>query len=55
MSDIRKTFNFRTGVQVDDDVFIVRGSNVGIGTTIPTESLDVRGNAKVVGLSLIHI
>ena len=50
MSDIRKTFNFRTGVQVDDDVFIVRGSNVGIGTTIPTESLDIRGNTKVVGI-----
>ena len=56
MSDIRKTFNFRTGVQVDDDVFIVRGSNVGIGTTIPTESLDVRGNTKVVGiLTATHV
>jgi len=50
MADIRKTFNFRAGVQVDDDVFIVRGEQVGIGTTIPTESLDVRGNAKVVGI-----
>ena len=47
MADIRKTFNFRAGVQVDDDVFIVRGEQVGIGTTIPTQSLDVRGNAKV--------
>ena len=50
MADIRKTFNFRAGVQVDDDVFIVRGEQVGIGTTIPTEALDVRGNAKVVGI-----
>ena len=50
MADIRKTFNFRAGVQVDDDVFIVRGEQVGIGTTIPSESLDVRGNAKVVGI-----
>ena len=50
MADIRKTFNFRAGVQVDDDVFIVRGEQVGIGTTIPTQSLDVRGNAKVVGI-----
>ena len=50
MSDIRKTFNFRAGVQVDDDVFIVRGEQVGIGTTIPTEALDVRGNLKVVGI-----
>ena len=50
MSDIRKTFNFRAGVQVDDDVFIVRGEQVGIGTTVPGEALDVRGNAKVVGI-----
>ena len=50
MADIRKTFNFRAGVQVDDDVFIVRGEQVGIGTTIPTEALDVRGNLKVVGI-----
>ena len=50
MADIRKTFNFRAGVQVDDDVFIVRGQQVGIGTTIPTEALDVRGNLKVVGI-----
>ena len=51
MANIKKTFNFRNGVQVDDDNLIVNATGlVGIGTTIPTESLDVRGTAKVVGL-----
>ncbi len=51
MANIRKTFNFRNGVQVDDDNLIVNPLGlVGIGTTIPTEALDVRGTAKVVGL-----
>lgn len=50
MSNIRKSFSFRDGVQVDQDVFVVRGLNVGIGTSVPTESFDVRGTVKVVGL-----
>lgn len=51
MANIRKQFNFRNGVQVDDDNLVVSPLGlVGIGTTIPTESLDVRGTAKVVGL-----
>lgn len=51
MSNIRKSFNFRYGVQVDEDNFIVNSNGlVGIGTSVPTEFLDVRGNAKVVGL-----
>lgn len=51
MANIRKQFNFRNGVQVDDDNLIVTPSGlVGIGTTVPTELLDVRGTAKVVGL-----
>jgi hypothetical protein len=51
MANIRKQFNFRNGVQVDDDNLVVSPTGlVGIGTTIPTESLDVRGTAKVVGL-----
>lgn len=50
MANIRKTFNFRNGVQVDDDNLIVNPLGlVGVGTTVPTESLDVRGNLKVVG------
>ena len=51
MSNIRKSFNFRNGVQVDDDNFIVNANGlVGIGTSIPTEFLDVYGTAKVTGL-----
>ena len=51
MANYRKSFNFRNGVQVDDDNLVVNANGlVGIGTTVPTESLDVRGTAKVVGL-----
>ena len=50
MSNIRKTFNFREGVQVDDEALVVKGDRVGVGTTSPDESLDVRGNAKVIGI-----
>ena len=50
MSNIRKTFNFREGVQVDDETLVVKGDRVGVGTTSPDESLDVRGNAKVIGI-----
>jgi cytoskeletal protein CcmA (bactofilin family) len=52
MANIRKQFNFRNGIQVDDDNLVVDPlGKVGIGTTIPTEFLDVRGNLKVVGLA----
>ena len=50
MANIKKNFNFRNGVQVDDDNLLVTATGlVGIGTTIPTEALDVRGNVKVIG------
>jgi hypothetical protein len=50
MANYRKSFNFRNGVQVDEDNFIVNPVGlVGIGTTVPTEFLDVVGNAKVSG------
>ena len=59
MANIRKTFNFRNGVQVDEDNFIVNANGlVGIGTSVPSEFLDVRGTTKVVGLitaSDLHI
>lgn len=50
MSSIRKTFNFRDGVQVDDDDLVVRGGLVGIGSTVPSEKLDVNGNIRAVGV-----
>jgi hypothetical protein len=51
MANYRKAFNLRNGVQVDDDNFIVNANGlVGIGTSIPREFLDVRGNAQIVGL-----
>ena len=51
MADIRKTFNFRDGVQVDDEVLVVRGNRVGLGTTSPDQLLDVRGNANITGVT----
>ena len=52
MANIRKSFNFRNGVQVDNDNFIVNANGlVGIGTSIPTESLDLIGNAKITGFT----
>jgi hypothetical protein len=51
MANIRKSFNLRNGVQVDDDNFIVNPNGlVGIGTTIPEETLDIRGSARVSGI-----
>ena len=52
MANIKKNFNFRNGVQVDDDNLLVTDTGlVGIGTTIPTEALDVRGNIVVTGFT----
>lgn len=51
MANYRKSFSFRNGVQVDDDNLVVNSNGlVGVGTTVPTETLDVRGTAKIVGL-----
>ena len=52
MANIKKNFNFRNGVQVDDDNLLVTSTGlVGIGTTIPNEALDVRGNVVVTGFT----
>jgi len=52
MANYKKSFNFRNGVQVDDNNFIVNANGlVGIGTSIPTEVLDVRGNLVVSGIT----
>jgi len=51
MANYKKSFNFRNGVQVDNDNFIVDANGlVGIGTSIPSEFLDVRGTAKISGI-----
>ena len=50
MANIKKSFNFRSGVQVDDDNFVVNSNGlVGIGSTVPTTHLDVAGNIKTTG------
>ena len=70
-SNYKTVINFRDGIQVDTDDLISNNGLVGIGSTIPRQQLDVRGNVivdentelnnlKVVGyttyyLSLIHI
>lgn len=52
MSNFNKSFNFRNGVQVDDTNFVVnRNGLVGIGTSIPTQILDVYGISQFTGLS----
>lgn len=44
-NNYKKSFSFRSGVQVDNDNFIVTpGGLVGIGTTRPAAFLDVYGN-----------
>jgi len=51
MSNYTKSFNFKNGVQVDDDNFVVtQGGLVGIGTSVPSKVLDIRGNADISGI-----
>ena len=52
MANFSKSFNFRNGLQVDDDKLIVKPNTglVGIGSTIPTEVWDVKGNIKSSGI-----
>ena len=52
MANIRKSFNFRTGLQVDNDNFVVNANGlVGIGTSIPQNYLlNVHGGTRVTGL-----
>ena len=52
MANIKKSFNFRNGVQVDEDNLLVTPTGlVGIGKTVPTEALDISGNLIVTGVS----
>ncbi len=53
MANFSKSFNFRNGLQVDDDKFIVKPTTglVGIGSDAPTEVLDVVGNIRATGIT----
>lgn len=52
MANFNKSFNFKNGVQVDNDNFIVNANGlVGIGTTIPKEYLlNVYGDSRFSGI-----
>ena len=46
-TNYKTIINFRDGIQVDANDLISQNGLVGIGTTIPREELDVRGNAVI--------
>ena len=51
MANYKKSFNFKSGVQVDTDNFIVNANGlVGIGTSVPRRLLDVYGTVRTSGL-----
>jgi len=52
MANYRKSFNFRTGLQVDNDNFVVNANGlVGIGTSTPENYLlNVYGDTRVTGV-----
>ena len=46
MANYNKSYNFQNGIQVDTDKFVVNAAGlVGLGTTIPTDNLDVYGSS----------
>ena len=53
MANIRKSFNFRSGLQVDNDNFVINSNGlVGIGTSVPSQYLlNVYGDTRVTGLT----
>ena len=56
MANIRKSFNFNAGLQVDNNKFVVTpGGQVGIGTSSPQalKLLDVHGGVRILGLATI--
>ena len=55
MANFNKPFNARGGFQVDTETLCVRGQRVGIGSTEPTEVLDVKGVVKAQGLELSSV
>jgi len=48
-SNFKTVVNFRDGIQVDTDDIVSSNGFVGIGSTLPRETLDVRGNTVVDG------
>ena len=57
MANIRKSFNFRNGVQIDNNKFVVNTNGlVGIGTSSPLapNKLDVHGDARITGLATVN-
>ena len=53
MANIRKAFNFRSGLQVDNDNFVINANGlVGIGTSVPQNYLlNVYGDTRTTGLT----
>ena len=53
MANIRKAFNFRSGLQVDNDNFVINANGlVGIGTSVPSQYLlNVYGDTRTTGLT----
>ena len=57
MANIRKSFNFRNGVQIDNNKFVVNANGlVGIGTSSPLapNKLDVHGDVRITGLATVN-
>ena len=57
MANIRKSFNFRNGVQIDNNKFVVNANGlVGIGTStpLPPNKLDVHGDTRITGLASVN-
>tara|TARA_B100000965_G_scaffold186621_2_gene155703 strand:- start:2661 stop:5477 length:2817 start_codon:yes stop_codon:yes gene_type:complete len=53
-SNYKTVINFRDGIQVDTDDLISNNGLVGIGSTIPRQQLDVRGNVIVDNLTELN-
>jgi hypothetical protein len=52
MANYTKSYNFRNGLQVDDDSFVINANGlVGIGTSVPSEYLvSVYGDIRTTGI-----
>ena len=54
MANYNKSFNFKKGLQVDTDNFVINANGlVGIGTSIPGKYLDVYGETRITGLATV--